>query len=186
MQRPTISVVLAGFVAGAVAAACFAGPDNPPLSDNANALAGAVNQRPTGDGAAPADPNAICGGNAFDGGGCAKSWKTDLFPQIAGTVLNCSGVGACHGGTAANPSNTEPTIDPNDSEATWFNLSKIQVAGRPYINPCSQDPAASSFVCNLKPPGEGGCGSQMPKGLLADPAFVADVETWIACGSPNN
>lgn len=184
------AAVLTGLVVAAVAA-CFTGPDSPPISDNANALAGAVNQKPgatTGDGTTPpsSDPNAICGGNPFDGGGCEKSWANDIFPQITGTGLNCAAVGTCHGGTAAAPSNTEPTIDAKDSKATWLNLYKMPVTNKPYINPCSQDPATSSFVCNLKSAAEGGCGVQMPSGLLADPAFIADVETWIKCGSPFN
>ena len=118
---------------------------------------------------------------------CAVSFKTQIYPsmQPAGT-WKCS-AGLCHGGT------TPPTISATDATAAYTSLKAYTISAgmgpKPYFNPTSTDPSQSTFECNLK----GACGAgQMPipggggGAVAATAAELANVDTWVKCGAPNN
>lgn len=120
------------------------------------------------------------GGTLVDGGACAISFKTNILPAFK--TANCQTAGSCHGGT--NPPN-QPRIDPDDPAGMWTEFSNFKLSnGKPYINPCSTDPAQSTIACNCNQAAP--CGSVMPPGTGLPANVVADIETWLKCGSPNN
>lgn len=118
-----------------------------------------------------------------DAGACAVKFSTDIFPLMQDTgAWGCSKLGICHG-----PNSVKPEIDNADPSKAYNSLRAFQVAGKPYILPCSTNKAESSFRCNLEPPGSAGvCGSSMPKGTPAAAGDLQKLETWISCGAPNN
>ncbi len=120
------------------------------------------------------------GGAPVDAGACAVSFKTDVL-AILGTN-NCAASSDCHGGAAPK---YKPRIEPSDGPLTWAEFAAFQVGATPYINPCSTDKAQSSLLCNMQATGT--CGTKMPylSGQVSD-ADLAKIETWLACGSPNN
>ena len=71
-----------------------------------------------------------------------------------------------------------------DPIQTYKNLLGYTAStGKAYLDPCSTDPTASAITCNLTM----GCGTPMPSGpgkVTADQA--TKIQTWVACGSPNN
>jgi hypothetical protein len=123
-----------------------------------------------------------------DGGGgdvvtmnCTVSFKQQIYPkmQSAGT-WKCAG-SACHGA----PSPPSVAISATDATAAYNALKGYVINGKAYFNPASTDPAQSSFECNLK----GACGAQImppPPGTPATTQEIADVDTWVKCGAPNN
>ena len=126
----------------------------------------------------------LCNGNGpIDGGACAVSWKTDIWPKMSSSgVWSCAN-NKCHGATANDPS----SLDGQDH--AYAILTKwTTTGGKPYINPCTTDPDASSYLCNMN----GSCGTRMPYpdntigSGPATPGDLATLTTWIACGSPNN
>ena len=114
---------------------------------------------------------------------CTVSWKTQIYPKMQGAgTWKCSDT-ACHGG------NTPPAISATDATAAYNSLKGYVINGKPYFAVGNTDPAASSFECNLK----GTCGAAampIPGGgggaTAATGAEIADVDTWLKCGSPNN
>lgn len=147
----------------------------------------------SGDGGTPitpgSGPSVLCvknGGTLVAGGGdggaaCAVSFKTDIL-AILGTA-GCAASSDCHGG--ANPK-YQPRIEPSDPSITWPLLAGFQLSdGKPYINPCATDKAQSGLACNLAATGT--CGTKMPLGgAQVSAADITKIETWLACGSPNN
>lgn len=133
-------------------------------------------------------PNAACGGKGtIDAGTCAVSWKTNLFPRTqASGHWKCSDA-ACHG---SKNGGSPPLIDPTSSDLAYTQLLAFVASnGRHYFNPCSANTADSAFACSLQ---ANGCTSQMPL-LSASPGAallttqeLADVTTWVQCGSPMN
>ena len=129
------------------------------------------------------DAGGLCNGaGPIDGGTCQIKFSADIWPLMAATGTWACADSNCHGGTAINPFMM-------DQSSAYTNLAAYKIGGKPYIDPCSTDVDASSFVCNL----EGACGTQaMPipdstKGR--GPAAAGDigkVVTWLQCGSPNN
>lgn len=123
------------------------------------------------------------GGTLVDGGPCAVSFKNDVL-KIFGTAAAPSqacGVTDCHGGTTPP---AQPPIEPGTPAETYAAFQAFTAAGKPYINPCSIDPAASTILCNVQATA---CGSKMPKGggqIAA--ADLTKIETWVKCGAPNN
>lgn len=120
------------------------------------------------------------GGTQLDGGACTVSFKTEVL-AILGTN-NCAASSDCHGGAAPK---YKPRIEPSDGPLTWAEFAAFQVGATPYINPCSTDKAQGSLLCNLQATGT--CGTKMPylAGQVSD-ADLKKIETWLACGSPNN
>lgn len=118
---------------------------------------------------------------AGDGGACAVSFKTDVL-AILGTA-GCAVSSDCHGG--ANPK-YQPRIEPSDGPGTWEILAAFQLSdGKAYVNPCSTDKGQAGLACNLSATGT--CGTKMPLGGgQVSPADITKIETWLACGSPNN
>ena len=117
---------------------------------------------------------------------CTVKFSTDIFPNMAATAAwQCASEMGCHGGK--NPA-SQPVIT-TDSKTTWENFRQFANidSTRPYINPCSTDPATSTFLCNVIQ-GTGSCGKPMPltPGAPVDVQARATIETWIKCGAPNN
>ncbi len=116
-----------------------------------------------------------------DAAGCSVSFRRDIF---AGKMINawgCTTAGACHGG---DPPPNKPSLDALDASAAYESLRAYTLRGTAlrYINPCSTDPAASGFVCNM----HSACGSPMPPNGQVPDADLLPLEAWIACGAPNN
>jgi hypothetical protein len=152
-----------------------------------NALAGQKQPGPSSDtstdgggtGAAGTPECVKAGGALIDGGPCAVSFKTIL---AAFKAASCQTAGSCHGG--ATPPN-QPRIDPDDATGMWAEFASFKLSnGKPYINPCSTDPAQSTIGCNVNATAP--CGSVMPPGLGLAANVVADIDTWLKCGAPNN
>ena len=117
---------------------------------------------------------------------CTVKFSTDIFPNMAATAAwQCASEMGCHGGK--NPA-SQPVIT-TDPKTTWENFRQFANidSTRPYINPCSTDPATSTFLCNVIQ-GTGSCGKPMPltPGAPVDVQARATIETWIKCGAPNN
>lgn len=138
---------------------------------------------PTIEGGSSTDGGALCNGaGPIDGGSCQIKFSTDIWPMMSATGKWGCADSNCHGGTALNPFI-------NDPASAYANLTAYKIGGKPYVNPCSLDPDASSFACNLK----GTCGQQaMPipdtsKNRAAAQALdIGKVVTWQQCGAPNN
>ena len=121
------------------------------------------------------------------GATCGVKWSTDIWPMMSGTgVWKCADAN-CHGGNANSPAI-------NDSDQAYAALAgfagiKVGNVAKPYITPCSNDPMASAFLCNL----QGTCGMQMPlqNDMLgskpATPDEIMKVQVWVTqCGAPKN
>jgi hypothetical protein len=120
------------------------------------------------------------GGAIVDGGACTVSFKTDILSAFG--TANCQTAGSCHGG--ATPPN-QPRIDPGDGPGMWTEFAAFKLStGKPYINPCSIDPAQSTIACNVN--NAAPCGTVMPPGVGLPADVVAKIDTWLKCGSPNN
>jgi hypothetical protein len=131
--------------------------------------------------------DASCAMPAEGGSTCGVKWSTDIWPLMSGSgPWNCADAN-CHGGNANSPAI-------NDSDQAYaalagFNAIKVNNVAKPYILPCSNDPMASAFLCNL----QGTCGIKMPLQndmLGSKPATmdeIAKVQLWITqCGAPKN
>jgi hypothetical protein len=155
-----------------------------------NALAGQKQPGPSSDttagengtssGGAGGAPECVkAGGTLVDGGACAVSFKTIL---AAFKAASCQTTGSCHGGPT--PPN-QPRIDPDDPAGMWAEFSGFKLSnGKLYINPCSTDPTQSTIGCNVNATAP--CGAVMPPGVGLPANVVADIDTWLKCGSPNN
>lgn len=150
-----------------------------------NALAGQKQPGPSSEvvsdgGAGSGTPECVkAGGTLVEGGACRVSFKAILASFKA---ANCQTAGSCHGGTT--PPN-QPRIDPDDPNGTWAEFASFKLSnGKLYINPCSTDPAQSTIGCNVNAAAP--CGAVMPPGVGLPANIVADIDTWLTCGAPNN
>jgi hypothetical protein len=128
-----------------------------------------------------ADGGLACG-TPVDAGACTVSYANDIWPKMQGT-WHCSDA-KCHGGTSYSPQ-----LDSADNAYT--NMMNYKVGStKPYINPCSTDPDASAFVCNVSNPACGAAQMPFPDNTLGSgPMSGADltlVTTWVQCGAPKN
>ncbi len=128
------------------------------------------------------------GGSCTPNLGCEVSFRDDIFPVLSETA-RCGSVG-CHATAIAQ---FEFPAEAGDAREALLGYN-FQGSER-YVEPC--EPTLSRLLCNLnlgEDPAAGGlCGSPMPKLLddnVADaPLTEADltaIETWIACGAPDN
>jgi hypothetical protein len=124
------------------------------------------------------------GGDAGTGGGpdaCAVSWKNDIWANMVNAKAWQCATGACHA-----PGNTQPAIDPMDSNAALTSLKGYKLMSKPTLNyiDTSGDPSKSSIECNLS----GQCSPPMPTG--AGRQLTSDerckLHAWLLCGAPNN
>lgn len=193
---PAVSAgVFGAFVLGLLcAAACTTdyqkGLDDPTYGAP-NALAGQKQPSATSDTATAGDgggssgagtPACVAAGGTLvaDAGACSVTFKSILASFKA---ANCQTAGSCHGG--ASPPN-QPRIDPDDAAGMYAEFTTFKLSnGKLYVNPCSTAPTDSSIACNVSSTGT--CGSQlMPPGAGLPANVVTDINTWLACGAPNN
>ena len=134
---------------------------------------------PPAEGGAVGDGGFACG-TPVDGGTCSVSYQTDIWTKMS-TAWHCTDA-KCHGGTSY-----QPQLDTADD--AYNNMMTYMVNGTtPYIDPCSTDPDASAFVCNVS----GTCATQMPfpdNTRGSGPMSGSDmqlVQTWVQCGAPKN
>lgn len=134
-----------------------------------------------GEGGSSGGPACVAAGGTLveAGAPCAVSFKNDILPAF--NTASCNTTGSCHGG---DPPPNAPRIDPGNGEAMWQEFQTFTIGGKPFINPCSTDPAASTMGCNVSKTGT--CGTLMPPQLGLDPATVTKITDWLTCGSPNN
>lgn len=173
--RSAVRLLLPALAVGALVAACDLSEgtkygNTPPSSAN---LPVPPDQQPLADGGP-----VKCDGGLPDAGPCSVSFATTLWPNMAATGKWLCASTNCHGGV------TQPVFQ--DPAGAYTALSNRLTAGKPYINPCSTDPAASSFYCNM---GGGGtpCGNPMPLNAPAATMMELDqIRTWVQCGAPNN
>lgn len=194
--RPTLVALAAVFIFAPVFAACT--EDTTKYGDS-NGLAGkhlptpssTATATPGGDGGmvmtGPGLADLCAGAGPLDGGACAVSWKTTIYPlymSAAGT-WKCADA-ACHGpGSATSPSISDDPLKAYLALATYVSPS---FGGKPYVNACSVDPATSAISCNLL----GSCLPIMPTtgvgvmGASPTAAENADIDKWLKCGAPFN
>lgn len=120
-------------------------------------------------------------GTPVDAGTCSVSYNTDIWSKMSGS-WHCSDA-KCHGGTAY-----QPQLD--NADDAYNNMMTYMIGGKPYINPCSTNPDASAFVCNISAPNCGTAQMPFPDNTLGSgPMSGADltqVTTWVQCGAPKN
>lgn len=119
-----------------------------------------------------------------DDANCAVKFSTDIWPKLKNDgAWRCSTTG-CH--VSAIPPNVVVPMDSAGGTFEVLRAMKTKGTQNPYVNPCSKDPAASAFLANLK----GELGTKMPVATtgVTPPAAadLAQVETWLKCGAPNN
>ncbi len=136
---------------------------------------------PPAEGGTNTDGGLSCG-TPVDAGTCSVSYATDIWPKMQGT-WHCSDA-KCHGANVNQPTMLD---SPDDAYAA---LLAYKVGTRPYFNPCSTDPDASSFICNISSPACGTAQMPFPDNTLGSgPMSGGDfslVETWVQCGAPKN
>jgi len=116
------------------------------------------------------------------------SWTNQIFPNMTSAGPWKCANSLCHGGVQP------PKMTDNDPVATYNSLvgfTATDATGRPFILPCSVDPAQSAFECNVSPtPPNCGLGSPMPLtttgGTVLTAAQFGQLDTWIKCGAPRN
>jgi len=121
-------------------------------------------------------------GKPVDAGTCTVSYSGDIWPKMQGT-WHCSDA-KCHGATTYQPNGLD---NPDDAYNVLLNY---MISGKPYFNPCSTDPDASSFVCNISNPACGQAQMPFPDNTLGSgPMSGSDLSTvtvWVQCGAPKN
>lgn len=136
---------------------------------------------PPAEGGTNTDGGLACG-TPVDAGTCSVSYATDIWPKMQGT-WHCSDA-TCHGANV-----NQPTMLDNADDA-YAVLQAYKIGARPYLDPCSIDPDASSFVCNVSNPFCGTAQMPYPNNTLGTgPMAGSDltlVETWVQCGAPKN
>jgi hypothetical protein len=133
----------------------------------------------------------LCGGaGPLDGGTCAVTWTTTIYPKYiaAAGTWKCADAN-CHGpGSAQLPAISDKADKAYLQLATYKGSGLTGFANKLYINPCSIDPATSALACNLL----GSCTPTMPvtggsvSSAGATAAENADVDKWLKCGAPFN
>jgi hypothetical protein len=186
-------LALFGVAFGVAAAACTAGDDFLPTYGAANGLAGmspATSTAATGDddgGGSGTGGGCVAGSTPalyIDGGTCSVSFSKDIEGFMSSpTQWDCVN-SSCHGSGLQQPQIT------GTASVDYPVLTKYSMNfNRPYLNPCSTDPAQSSISCNLIPES---CDdmTQMPEPIgnnaKATTAQLAMLNTWLQCGAPNN
>jgi hypothetical protein len=175
---------------GAVLLAIAAGPSGCSSDDSTHygppgGLLGKMLPLPASGGSDGGSASFDAGGGALaDGGSCAVSWTTQIAPGMApGGKWKCAD-STCHGGLQGPKMTADPA-------ATYASLASYTTQFAPrmlrYIDPGNTDPAASGIECNLS---GATCGNQMPLTFNgAQPLSsqeLADLDTWIRCGAPEN
>ncbi len=130
-----------------------------------------------GDGGAEAG---LCNGaGPIDGGPCTVSFKDTLMPLL----ITACGSATCHG----VPAGAKPQMDRASAAVTYANfLAQKPIDSKPYIDVCSTDKAKSGLACNIAATP---CGNGMPYGAagsIATSPLATQIDTWLACGAPNN
>ena len=181
--RVGVGAALVGM--GLAMAACTAGDDFLPAYGVANGL---LNKSPAAATATNDDGGGgvTGGGCTIDSGTCAVSFSKDIEPMFSTqSVWGCTNMN-CHGGTIQAPQIT------GVAAADYASLTAYSMNFyRPYINPCSTDPAESSISCNIRTSG-GSCDgmSEMPVLQYGNSAPTAaqltTLTNWLKCGAPNN
>jgi hypothetical protein len=127
----------------------------------------------------------LCNGQGpIDGGACTVSWKNDIWPMMSSSGAWKCGDAKCHGAKVNAP------YDLSSENNAYLSLIAWQTNNKVYVNPCTTDPDASSFLCNLNTTSS--CGTKMPypdSVLGSGPVNPADYDkltTWVKCGSPKN
>ena len=180
MRRRFVALgVVVAVCAGAVFVACDLEPDTK-YGPHAGLNKSNLPNPPPAEGGTSADGGLACG-TPVDAGACSVSYTNDIWAKMS-TDWHCSDA-KCHGGTSY-----QPQLDTADD--AYNNLMAYKIGTRAYLNPCSTDPDASAFVCNISQPA---CGTaQMPfpdNTLNSGPMSGGDltlVTTWIQCGAPKN
>jgi len=174
-------VVLVASVGSLVFAACDLEPDTK-YGPHSGLSKSNLPVPPAGEGGS-GEAGVVCDGGVPDAGACTVSFSKDIWGKMS-TTWHCSDA-SCHGGNSIAPYMLD-----NASDA-YTNLTAYMIGTKPYFNPCSTDPDASAFVCNVSTPST--CGSaQMPftnPTLGSGPMSTTDlglVTTWVQCGAPNN
>lgn len=183
-----VAVIAASVVFGSACETAYTRGEEDPRYGDPNTLEGKLVPGPRGTfGGGDGDGGGACTPDKYiDGTNCTVSFSKDIFPNMASTAAwQCASEQGCHGGK--NPG-AQPAIT-TDSKTTWENFRNFKNIdqNRPYINPCSGEPATSTFLCNITQ-GEGSCGKVMPltPGAPVDAQAKLVIETWIKCGAPNN
>lgn len=181
-----VGALLGGFLVLACMTDYQKGVDDPNFGAP-NALAGQKQPGPSSETRSDGDPGSgstpecvKAGGTLVDGGPCAVSFKS-ILEAFRGA--NCQTAGSCHGGST--PPN-QPRIDPDDPDGMWAEFANFKLSnGKLYINPCSTDSSESTIGCNVDV-NASACGVLMPPGIGLSAEVVADIDTWLKCGAPNN
>ena len=136
---------------------------------------------PPSDASITKDGGLACG-TPVDAGACSVTYSGDIWPKMQGT-WHCSDA-KCHGANANSPFGLDTADD------AYNVLLNYMIANKPYFNPCSTDPDASSFVCNISNPNCGNAQMPFPDGTLnSGPMSGSDLQkvtTWVQCGAPKN
>jgi len=124
------------------------------------------------------------GGTIVDGGACAVSFTTQIYPKMqAGGTWNCAGIVGCHGGSAIAPVLNGTTAQSFYDAMANMSFTYVTPAV-PYVNPCSTSPTSSALACSVASTGT--CGNLMPLGTAMPAADQTTIATWVACGAPFN
>jgi hypothetical protein len=132
--------------------------------------------------AAPGGDGGLTCGTPVDAGTCSVTYSADIWPKMQGT-WHCSDA-KCHGANANAPFGMDTADD------AYNVLLNYNIGTKPYFNPCSIDPDASAFVCNVSNPNCGTAQMPFPDNTLGSgPMSGSDlttVTTWVQCGAPKN
>ena len=173
-----LGIVVAA-VAGAVVVACDLEPDT-----HYGPHAGlSKDHLPTPPAAEAGNPDGgLACGTPVDAGTCTVSYMNDIWQKMT-TTWKCTDA-TCHGANANAPYMLD---NPDDA---YNNLSAYLIGTKPYFNPCSTDPDASAFVCNVSVPTCGAAQMPYPNSTLGTGAMSGSdltlVTTWVECGAPKN
>jgi hypothetical protein len=179
-HRLVASAAVLAVSAGALGAACDLEPDTHYGPHSGLSKSNLPTPPPAEGGAG--DAGVSCGeGGVVDAGACTVSYMNDIWPKMQG-AWHCSDA-KCHGGTSY-----QPQLDSADN--AYANMASFLIGTKPYINPCSTDPDASAFMCNISNPFCGTAQMPFPDNTLGSgPMSGGDitlVTTWLQCGAPKN
>ncbi|MFO0742441.1 MAG: hypothetical protein U0270_41590 [Labilithrix sp.] len=113
---------------------------------------------------------------AKNGPSCGVSFAKRVLPAF--DAAGCAAI-QCHGTRLARGIR----IEVEDPALTYESLTTFAIGGKPYVKAGALAPEDSSIHCHLT----GKCGVKMPPlGGVVPNALVTAVDTWLACGAPNN
>ncbi len=176
-------VVAFGFVAAAIGAAvvaCDLEVDTKYGQHSGLQKSNLPNPPPVEGGGPSTDGGFLCG-TPVDAGTCSVSYTNDIYPKMTST-WHCTDAN-CHGANVQQPTMLDNAND------TYANLQAFKgINNLPYLNPCSTDPDASTFVCNVSTPFCGTAQMPFPDNTLMTGTMSASdlmlVTTWVQCGAP--